>query len=1145
MNATERARLLGLDISGSTSDAQRKHPPKRGRFYTYEERAELVKHLAPLNVARVNALSRRDLRACRKRGDSARADGLVAPLGEVLCYAFSTDAHMQVATVPELIESNDQSPRFSTEAISLGAEIGALVFDFDLSDHGEARMTPTIFRELVAELTASPMLSGAVFHATRGGLRAIRPLADTFRTSIDRGVDWRALYKCIVERLPASSRGVWDLACDDVPRLIRLPWVERDGVAQRGEFYVPPTIEAYHLTDDDRSALISASLPRDAQTHHIEGDRLVVFFEEIGGIIREHTEINGAPSYCVHCPFEQYHSTSNETSTILMYTGEGYTLHCLHQSCKSHYEGGGWRRYLQTTYPDQWDEIIGAGERQYIYHPDDHTGFVSASVAVLEATFPDRIFRRHDTISTVERDPYGGARWRSYSVADLTGILNRYGSWVTRRADRTGEVQTAPTSVPERMVKIHLLAIAEELPECLHSTTLPPLDPDTLAPTRYAEGYCPITRSYFLPSPSLDLAELRRVCEGKITRAHALVAYSYLAELYCDFPWRRQHYRALAVGVAMTAGMRRSMDVAPLMFVSANSKGVGKTKLLSASLASVYGETPPLSTLPNRDEELKKVLDSLVHTDADSFIADNVASKIGGATLDGFITSPRHSYRPLGVTDQRVAPNQVFLGATGNNATIGGDTDRRAILIRLVTDLENPEQRRGFKFRDLMGEAKRRTTRTWCSIVTILRAWRECATDQERDYIEQTARAMGSFERWCEIVRDPLMWVASQVEGCDVDLVALSSEEMEVSRDNGLAHLFSTLIEYQADRDARSKQRGASWTSADLFRALRHASDENTGDYLEEFALTMPSVTTRRVGDLLTRYREKISQGYRLRLDSTRGNQRRYVMECVDPSQSPEPPRSPEPSRDPDPFTSATTPPPRPAPAPRAELPVIDDFHWSSCADARPCVVDPRLVSQGGEHAQLVRRCEFLRGETCAKQKIPCDYEQSDGGITQALADALKTTHEDAVRAFESPTLIEVKSDDARAIEIIASEYAVKSKLTEIADRLNREQIPPPNGRKWTSPKVSLIAKRNQITKPRPVKKSKAELILERDGHWAGYWPDSHPLTTPNAQSDLVPSEEGGERVVDSDQLLTRIYGRVMTVKRAFEGRVIREEIDQ
>ena len=159
----------------------------------------------------------------------------------------------------------------------------------------------------------------------------------------------------------------------------------------------------------------------------------------------------------------------------------------------------------------------------------------------------------------------------------------------------------------------------------------------------------------------------------------------------------------------------------------------------------------------------------------------------------------------------------------------------------------------------------------------------------------------------------------------------------------------------------------------------------------------MPSVTTRRVGDLLTRYREKISQGYRLRLDSTRGNQRRYVMECVDPSQSPEPPRSPEPPQNPDPFTSATTPPPRPTPAPRAELPVIDDFHWSSCADARPCVVDPRLVEQGGEHAQLVKRCEFLRGETCAKQKIPCDYEQSDSGITQALADALKTTHEDAV----------------------------------------------------------------------------------------------------------------------------------------------------
>jgi len=1127
MNATERARLLGLSIPNAPTPAET--PKNTGTFYTYDERDDLKRALAPLSSARVNALPKRDLKASRKLGDSARADGLVAPLNEALCYAFQTDAHMQVAVLPAFVHE-DCSPRFAGEAIKYGAEIGALVFDFDLVDHGASRMTPSLFRELIADLTRSPMLSGAVFHATRGGLRAIRPLAQTFTTRVEGGRDWRAFYRGVVDRLPQHPRGKWDASCDDVPRLIRLPWVTRDDEAQRGEFWVASVVEPYHLTDADRSTVISASLPRDAVDYGIEGDGLIDFFRDIGMLIREHTEINGAPSYCVQCPFDQYHSSTNETSTILMHTESGYTLHCLHASCQDHISGGGWRRHLQTTYPDQWDECLGAGERQYIYHPDDHIGFVNASVAVLSATFPDRIFRRHDTISTVERDPYGGARWRSYSVADITGLLNRFGNFVTRRSDRGGNVTTVPTSIPERMVKIHLLAIAEELPECLHSTTLPPLDPETLEPTRYAEGYCPITQSYFLPHKQLNLDALRRVCEGAVTRERAILAYSELLDLYSDFPWRSNAHKALAVGVTFTAGLRRSMDIAPLMFVSANNKGVGKTKLLSASLASIYGDAPPLSTLPKREEELKKVLDSLVHTDSDAYIADNVASTIGGAVLDGFITAPRHNYRPLGVTDSKTAPNQVFLGATGNNATIGGDTDRRAILIRLVTDLQNPEARRGFKYRDLVGEAKTRTTQTWGHIITILRAWRECSTPSERAHIEETARALGSFERWCEIVRDPIMWVASLVEGVDVDLVALSNAEMNVARDDGHGELFNALIEWQSEQDRLKGMLEAQWTSNDLYRALARALDGSTGDYLEEFALTFPRLTVRRVGDMLTRYHEKVSAGHRLKIASTRGNRRHYVVECVEPSNSP----PTDPPTDPAQNTAQNT-----------ELPVIQDYEWTSCETASAIQVDPRLIDQKGEHARLTKRCEYLRGEMCARQKIPCDYDGSDGGITQVLADALRATMDDELRALESPELIP-RTEDARALEIISAEYAVKARIADIAKRLNAEQIPPPNGRKWTAPKVSLIAKKHQITKPKAQKKSKSEQILARDGHWSGYWPPNHPLETPNAGEDQ-PHEtgEGWEQVIDETALLTRLYGRLMTPKQAFEQRIQRDEEEQ
>ena len=89
MNATERAPARSRYF-GIYERRAEKQPHKRGRFYTYEERAELVKHLAPLNVARVNALSRRDLKAC-KRGDSARADG--SSLRRWCCVTRLTQTH--------------------------------------------------------------------------------------------------------------------------------------------------------------------------------------------------------------------------------------------------------------------------------------------------------------------------------------------------------------------------------------------------------------------------------------------------------------------------------------------------------------------------------------------------------------------------------------------------------------------------------------------------------------------------------------------------------------------------------------------------------------------------------------------------------------------------------------------------------------------------------------------------------------------------------------------------------------------------------------------------------------------------------------------------------------------------------------------
>ena len=1119
MNAIERARSLGL------------LPRESGRFYTYDDRDALREVLRPLSQCRVNALPNRDIKSARSLGEN-RVQGVVGPLNEVLLNIFTTDAHMQVAVIPELIKDSC-SPRFATDAIKYGAEITALVFDFDLAEHGSSRMNESLFHEIVGELTASPMLSGAVLHSTRGGLRAVLPLAKPFQTQTPRGGEWSAFYEGVVDQLPESRYGAWDKQCSDVPRLIRLPYVRRDGEPQRALFWVPENVQAYSLTDKDSARIIAKSAPTEAKSHGVQGDAFISFLDAIGAIKREHTEINGAPSYCVRCPYDHLHSVDHETSTIAMSTGEGeYILHCLHASCSEFYKSGGWRRHYQDKYSELWDEHIGIGSRQHIYSPDDHVGFVFSAVSILESAFPERIFRRHDAISTVERDPYGGARWRAWSVADLTGLLNRRGLWMKQSTDKEGNVSSRPTSVPERMVKIHVLAISEELPECLHSSTLPPLDPETLAPTRFSEGYCAITKTYYLPPVSFDLEALRRCCKAEPSRDRAILAYSALTELYSDFPWRTSAHKALAVGITLSAGLRRSMDVSPMMLVSANTKGVGKTKLIQTALASVYGRTPPLSTLPSRDEELKKVLDSLVHTDADIFVADNVASRIGGAVLDGFLTSPLHNYRPLGSTNQLIAPNRVLVCATGNNSQIGGDSDRRSILVRLVSDEEKPEQRRGFKYRDLVGEARTRHSQTWIHIIEILRAFRECATAQELEHIARTAKPLGSYEQWCDLVRDPIMWVASLVEGHDVDLVQLSNAEVEDAREDDRSEVFDALVQWQRDQDERAGRREAEWTAKKLFTALREAYDAGLDTYLETFAHSFPRLTLRSVSRLLGSRRDQVVSGHVLKSRKI-GGTLHYYIESSDPSpEPPKPPKTPEP--------------PKPQQTRGEPLPIVNEYDWRACGDSRAVEVDATLLESNPDYQKLSRRCALLRGDMCAKQKIPCEYEGSSGGLSQAHADALTATHDEHVRDLEAPKLpIDLGSTDhPRAIEITRAEFVIKSTLQKIATRLNAEGVPVPNGRKWTTSKVSALAKRHRITKPVKEVKSKADAIRERDGHWVGYWPESHPTKTPSATNDADIIDSTGSVEVDVNMLLSRLYGREMTARDAFEQRQRRDEVD-
>lgn len=1125
MDALMRARKLGLNLE--------KVAPS-GSFYGVTD-PKLKEDLEKLGKVRVNFLKNRSIKGARTPEDRKYL-GAIVDLRQALTFAFTDDAHMQTAIVEDWIEG-DQSPRITKEALKYGAHLEILSFDFDLSDHANGRMTQELFKTVVNEFATHSLLKGAVYYSTRGGLRALIPLAEHYNIKTQDGADWKALYTQIASSLPASNHGTWDLGCGDVPRLYRLPRVVRDNELQNGWFYVPAQIKRYTLTKRDREVILNASLTRSANHSAIKGTGLVEFFDEINLLGDEHTEINGHPSYIVTCPYAHLHSSDNPTSTILMATEEGsYTINCLHSSCAQYYKSGAWKRDMMTKHSVIWERCIGVESSEYEYTPHDPTKFVNDALAILNNVYPERMFQRNDEIVTVERDPYGGASWSTWSADDLTGLLNRSAKWVTVSIDKEGNEVSKPTSVPVKMVREQKRALRAELPLCDQRTITPPLHPQTMMPTRFTEGYCAITKSYFLPHPSLDLEALKRACEREPSRDRALMSYTTLTDLFIDFPWRTSAHRALAVGATMTAVLRRALDVAPMFFVSANNKGVGKTKLLSSVLASVYGETPPLSAMPDRSDELKKTLDSIVASNIDYYVFDNVNGKIGGAELDGFITSARHQYRPLGSSAVRAGRQCAFLGATGNNATINGDTDRRSIIMRLVTPLENPELRTGFRYRDLIGTAKTRVTETWIAVMEIVRAFADCSTAEERRHINTKARNLGSFEQWCDHVRNPLMWIASLVVGSDVDIVELSALEMQDAKGDDRTELFSMLIEWQADRDRITKQRGCEWTSKALADALRNAVNNESGCYLDDFGSTLSSCSVQYVGKILSGRRDQVGQGYRLEA-RRKGGKMLWRMVNTDPTEAPEPPKNNK--------TEST----KEAPAPQREsLPVINE----QCSAMIGHDVPSDLIEHKPTFNSLKQRCRNLSGELCAKYKTPCEYEGVDGGINETLAKALKATLNDEIEALRSPTLptIEPAVRDAQSVvDIVCAEVAVKTTQQAIADRLNAEGFPPPNGKKWTSAKVGLLMRRNQIERPKATTKSKVERVLERDGHWDGYWPTSHPLTQPVARLtvETIPTHENDERgvqTVSAKTLLTKLYGRVMDCKTAYIERVKRNEDD-
>ena len=213
----------------------------------------------------------------------------------------------------------------------------------------------------------------------------------------------------------------------------------------------------------------------------------------------------------------------------------------------------------------------------------------------------------------------------------------------------------------------------------------------------------PVTASGYNPNTGLYMAgNLRPKVTGWTTNSVRALWEEWL----CDFPFEGERDYAHALALYLLPFVRAMVNgPTPLHMIEASTEGSGKSKLLGTLLLPGRGKLPQLDTFPEEAEEQRKALLSKLREGADVVAYDNATGEVGGAAIEGMLTSTVYSGRLLGASQMIQVENRAIWALTANNATLSRDMVRRTVRIRLDPRCQDPTGRSDFRHPDIDGPA--------------------------------------------------------------------------------------------------------------------------------------------------------------------------------------------------------------------------------------------------------------------------------------------------------------------------------------------------------------------------------------------------------------------------------------------------------
>ena len=203
----------------------------------------------------------------------------------------------------------------------------------------------------------------------------------------------------------------------------------------------------------------------------------------------------------------------------------------------------------------------------------------------------------------------------------------------------------------------------------------------------------------------------------------------------------------------LTGVCRQSLELAPGFLCDAPSysgAGCGKGKLVKAICIIASGAPPSAFTSGHDAGEFDKRLTSaLVEAHPAAFLDNFNAKELRSDILASALTENPAMVRVMGHTKMVPLHVRTFIGITGNGIKIAEDMARRIIKSHLDAKMENPEERKfppGFLDNILAGRNS--------LLSDALTIWR---WGRQNPGALSAGRSLGSFEVWCQWVRDPLL----------------------------------------------------------------------------------------------------------------------------------------------------------------------------------------------------------------------------------------------------------------------------------------------------------------------------------------------------------------------------------------------------